>query len=69
MVSKEKKYATLRQLKFQKEMPMLYLQAKIRKLEFELSLLPTRGEAVQRQYLEYKLAPLYKMMMGYAKQE
>ena len=65
MPGSEKKYATLRQLTFQKEIPMLYLQGKIRKLEVEFNLFRKAG-VNDRHYAERKLGILYKMLMKYA---
>lgn len=57
----QKKYATLRQLKFQKNIPMLYLQGKISKLEFEAQMHPRKS--IERKTILNKLAPLYAQLM------
>lgn len=58
------KYATLRQLKFQKDMPKLYLQNKIINFEKELKYATAARATNRAKMLEQKLAPLYNQLMG-----
>lgn len=65
MLHDANKYATLRQLKFQNRFPQYYLQERIRKLEFELSIL-TKKNITDRRYIEQKLGILYGQLMKMA---
>lgn len=61
------KYATLRQLRFEKQIPMLYLQAQIAKLE--LQALSFSKHSFARKGIIKQLTPLYAQLMDHWRRE